>query len=362
MIIFQLIQKSQLRGAEIFAAQLSQHLERAGHEVFLISIFPAHDNLPFDGKRIELNRPISKRWFDVKGWKALNDLIKYHKPAIIQCNAGDTLKFAVCSKLLYKWKTPIIVRNASMVSQYIKNPLIKTINRWLYKKVDAIISVSKHSKDDINELFPETKKKTSVIPIGVELKSIENVNWLGNNNSSLNIIHVGGFTFEKNHEGLLRIFKLFLEKQSDAHLHLLGEGPKRKEIEEISKQLGLQDNITFYGWVTNPMDYICKADMLLLPSIIEGLPGVILEAMVCKTPVIAYNVGGISEIVQQNETGFLINKDDEKSFALSMEQALLPSVKRITQNAYDKVIQDYNNQSIAQQFESAYIMMVHGEN
>src|SRR5690606_18658724 len=160
-----------------------------------------------------------------------------HQPDIIQCNAGDTLKFAVCSKLLYNWKVPIVARNASMVSQYIKSPLIKTINRWLYKRVDAIISVSQHSKDDINGFFPGTKKKTSVITIGIELAKTDSANWL-NSNDNLNIIHVGGFTFEKNHKGLLRIFKLFLERQADAHLHLLGEGPERKEIERLSKQLG----------------------------------------------------------------------------------------------------------------------------
>jgi glycosyltransferase involved in cell wall biosynthesis len=360
MKIFQLIQKPQYRGAEIFAAQLSQHLEAAGHEVFLISVFPGNDVLPFDGKKIQLNRPLSKRWFDIQGWKALNSLIKQHQPDIIQCNAGDTLKFAVCSKLLYNWKVPIVARNASMVSQYIKNPLIKTINRWLYKRVDAIISVSQHSKDDINEFFPVTKKKTSVITIGIELPKRDSVNWL-NSNSNLNIIHVGGFTFEKNHRGLLRIFKLFLERQAEAHLHLLGEGPEREEIERLSKQLGLENNITFYGWVRNPMDYICKADMLLLPSIIEGLPGVILEAMACQTPVVAYNVGGVSEIVKHHETGFLIDKNDELSFVKAMEQASLSSVKQIIQNAYEMVVQNYNNQSIAQQFESTYAKIIHGK-
>ncbi len=95
MIIFQLIQKPQLRGAEMFAAQLSQELEKSGHTVFLIALFPGESVLPFSGTVLPLNRPIAKRWTDFEGWKQFAILIEQHQPDVIQCNAGDTLKFAV---------------------------------------------------------------------------------------------------------------------------------------------------------------------------------------------------------------------------------------------------------------------------
>ena len=62
MIIFQLIQKPQLRGAEMFAAQLSQELEKNGHTVFLIALFPGVSVLPFSGTMLQLNRTISNLW------------------------------------------------------------------------------------------------------------------------------------------------------------------------------------------------------------------------------------------------------------------------------------------------------------
>ncbi len=119
---------------------------------------------------------------------------------MIQCNAGDTLKFAVISKKFFGWKQPIIARNVSMVSLYISNPLVKLFNKWLYKNADSIISVSENSKKDINTLFPETLHKTTVIPVGIEPQVPKQVEWKNADSASCHLIHVGGFSFEKNHE------------------------------------------------------------------------------------------------------------------------------------------------------------------
>lgn len=355
MVIFQLIQKFQLRGAEMFAAQLSTHLTELGHQVFLISLFPGQSDLPFSGEKISLNRQMAKRWTDYQGWQLLAKLIEQHQPDVIQCNAGDTLKFAVLSQKTFRWKSPIIARNASMVSLYIKNPIIKWINKALYQNTALIVSVSENSKKDLNVLFPETTSKTIVIPVGIEINPLQEVQWKGGRHAQYHIIHVGGFTFEKNHERLLVIFKQLLALQPDAHLHLLGEGPKKKDLEELVAKMNLKDKITFYGWISNPMDYIAKADLLVLPSIIEGLPGVILEAMYCKVPVVAYDVGGISEVIDNLTTGYLVPKNDESIFVAAMIKALTENNEVLVKNAFDLVNKKYNNRAIAQQFEAVYL-------
>ena len=74
--------------------------------------------------------------------------------------------------------------------------------------------------------------------------------------------------------------------------------------------MNLSDTNIFYGWTVNPLDYIINADMLFLPSIIEGFPGVLLENMYCKSPVLANDVGGINEIIEHKQIGFLVEKSD----------------------------------------------------
>jgi glycosyltransferase involved in cell wall biosynthesis len=343
----------------MFAAQLSQYIESKEHKVFLISLFPASADLPFLGEKISLNRPVSKRFFDYQGWKNLAKLIEKHNPEVIQCNAGDTLKFAVLSKKIFGWKQPIVARNASMVSLYIKNPFTKILNQWLYNNVDFVASVSENSKKDLNTLFPKTKDKTTVIPVGIEIYKPKSVEWQGGQNAQKHIIHVGGFSFEKNHEGLLSIFKKLLENNPNIHLHLLGEGPKRVAIQQLAIDMKLTDSITFYGWISNPMDYICKADVLVLPSIIEGLPGVILEAMISKIPVVAYSVGGVSEVVQNDTTGYLVEKNDEEAFVVALEKVLTNDNQELIQAAYNLVNEEYTNASIAKQFEQMYHQLRH---
>jgi glycosyltransferase involved in cell wall biosynthesis len=338
----------------MFASQLSQHLEPLGHQVILISLFPGDVALPFSGQKMSLNRPVFKRFLDYQGWKDFAVLIRKYNPDIIQCNAGDTLKFAVMSKKIFGWKQPIVARNASMISLYINNPFVKWINHWLYHNVDFVLSVSENSKKDVNTLFPSTVQKSAVIPVGIELPTTMEVDWKGGIEAKHHIIHVGGFSFEKNHERLLYIFKSVLEQLPDTHLHLLGEGPKKEAIQLLAQSLQLNDKITFYGWISNPLDYICKAGVLVLPSVIEGLPGVILEAMSCKVPVVAYNVGGIPEVVKDGQTGFLVEKNDEAVFAQTIVKVLKYKKETVLQNAFDLVHEKYNNKVLAKQFEIVY--------
>src|SRR5690606_13345289 len=148
--------------------------------------------------------------------------------------------------------------------------------------------VSRASERDILENFPFLAGKTCTIPVGLENNQLIKERLLLPREKQ-HIVHVGGFTFEKNHVGLLRIFNSVLSKTKNVHLHLIGDGPLRQDVEVIAAEMGVSQFITFYGFVNDPLTYIKAAHVLVLPSIIEGLPGVLLEAMYVTTPVIAYN-------------------------------------------------------------------------
>jgi len=352
--VLQLIQKKQFRGAEVFCSQLSQHLIEKGHEVEIYSIYKGEAKLPFSREVKSFNRPRNNRFFDFKGWQELAKVIRCFNPDIIQANAADTLKYAVFSQILFKWKTPIIYRNASSSSFYINNSFSKRMNAFLLKKVKLVVSVSEASKRDLNHLFPFTKAKSIVIPVGIEKNKLEE-----NTNNNLfrkdqfTILHIGSFTREKNHTGLLRIFSEIRKNNTQAHLHLIGKGPLKESIIKIVDQMNLQDFVHFNKEMKNPFPYLNSADVLVLPSIIEGLPGVILEAMSCGTPVVAYDVGGISEIVNST-TGALIEKDNEPAFVQAVQDVFLNKDCEKVENAQKMVIGIYLNDNISQKFITAY--------
>lgn len=362
MIIFQIIQKPQHRGAELFAIHLSEYLKFFGHTVIIIALFkPENSNYSHNGL-IKLKRPYHKRNYDFFGWSKIAKLIHKYQPDIIQCNSGDTLKYLIFSKMIFGWKLPIIERNASLVGNYITNPIKKWAVGKLYEKTTSIISVSYNSKDNLVSLYTFLKDKTTVIPIGVEIEELNSVTWNGGFDALYHLIHVGGFSFEKNHKSLLKIYKKYLEIHPNSHLHLLGDGPLKGDIETYAKEIGLSNSITFYGWVDTPIAYIAKADLLVLPSLIEGMPSVLLEAMIAKTTVVAYDVGGVSEIIENLKTGYLVAKNNEKHFLEAMINAIKINNDKLINNAYELVTKNYKIDTIAKQFEAQYLNIVKAKN
>ncbi len=350
MKILHLIHKPQNRGAETFTCQLSNHQKKIGHEVKIIAIYNGSANLNWEDS-IENLFGQEKKFFDWNAWKKLAEYVKDFQPDIVQANSGDTLKYAVFSKKIFAWKAPIIFRNASEVGQYLNTNFQKKFNSFLYRNVAGVASVSEKSRKDLIYHFSFLESKTIVIPIGLENKTA--IAGAKLSKAKSNIVHVGGFSFEKNHEGLLRIFSEVLLLKPDIHLHLIGDGPLRPKIENLTRELRLEQHITFYGFVNNPLDYIKSSDLLVLPSKIEGLPGVLLEAMYCKTPVIAYNVGGISEIVNKT-TGSLIEKDNEAEFAKAIINNLKhPNDSQIAQ-AHSMVTRKFMNEKLAKEFLEFY--------
>lgn len=356
MKILQLIHKPQPRGAEIFAAQLSDNLELQGHTSKLLALYESNDAAKYNRSYQTINaNPAASLW-DMAGWKALAAKIAAENPDVVQANAGDTLKYAVFSKLLFRWPQPLVFRNASTLSSYLKRPFQKFYTGFLFRHTDAVASVSEFSRQDLVRLFPSLSNRTKVIPIGLEKKSAVSNPFPAGPPEQINLVHVGGFSFEKNHRGLLRIFKSALMQLPNAHLWLVGDGPLRAETEALVAEMELKERVHFTGFVQNPLDYTAHGEALLLPSIIEGLPGVILEAMLYQTPVVAYRVGGIGEVVSTGKTGWLLNPGDEKDFAEAIRAVVHNREKTadIVSNAYQQVSKHYMNEGIAHVFINLY--------
>lgn len=230
------------------------------------------------------------------------------------------------------------------------------LNGFFFKHASKIVSVSNTSATDFAKLFPQYSNRIVTVPIGIEEAGVhDDTNPLQGVQKPA-LVHVGGFSFEKNHVRLIEIFEGIRKKQPNASLHLVGSGPLKQQIEELVKQKGLEQQVRFYGFRNDAMQFIKNADVLLLPSIIEGLPGVILEAFYCKTPVVAYEVGGIGEVVINNKTGRLVPKGNEEAFVDNVLAALEPNPdnQQMVQNAWQLVTGEYLNTVIAKKFLDVY--------
>lgn len=358
MRILQVLQRPQLRGAEIFANQLSNHLLDLDNEIIIVYLAKGDEVLSFRGNVKILNRPLSRRLLDVRGWKALSHIVKQFNPDIVQANAGDTLKFAVFSKLFFGWPAHIIFRNANKVSDFIDSWLKKIFNKFLVSRVQHVISVSENCRQDFINTYSYLAHKTTTITIGIEQQPIlsslpEELKMIFGTGKV--IAHVGSFVPEKNHKGLIRIMAPLLKSDGGLKIVLLGDGKLRNDIEDYAKAMHVRDQIYFLGGRSDVLSIILHANVLVLPSQIEGLPGVLLEAMYCRVPVVAYDVGGVSELVKHGETGWLVRKNDEGGFLKAVTDVLDGiNVEPIKENAYRLVVEQFDNREIAKRFEGVY--------
>ena len=133
---------------------------------------------------------------------------------------------------------------------------------------------------------------------------------------------VGRFSREKGQALAARAFAAVAARVPHARLLFVGEGPERRAVERIVADTGLGERIAFCDYRSDMADYFRAFDLLLLPSLSEGLPNVVLEAMACGTPVLATCVGGVGEIIRDGANGWLIEPDSVAAMAGALQARL----------------------------------------
>jgi len=159
----------------------------------------------------------------------------------------------------------------------------------------------------------------------------------------------------KNHAGFLRIAAEIQRRRPETEFLLVGDGPLRPELERQTAELGLSERVQFLGDRRDIPAVLAAMDVAVLTSDSEGLSNVILEAMAAKLPVVAYNVGGNAELVN-DQRGALIAAGNENQFATAVLRLLSNSGLRAEQgaNARRFVEENFTLDHIRNQYEELY--------
>ncbi len=168
------------------------------------------------------------------------------------------------------------------------------------------------------------------------------------------IIFAGRLSYEKGTDILCKLAKIL---PSDIHLLILGSGPEENSIKNISKS-----NIHYLGYLPKEktISLIRGSDILIQPSLIEGISSTILEAMACKVPIITTNVGGNKEIIKHNKTGILIEpKNSEKLLTEIMNLLDNQNNKDNLVNFAYSTVQKYDWMTVGQFYLDLYNQLLH---
>ncbi|WP_168061513.1 glycosyltransferase family 4 protein [Candidatus Manganitrophus noduliformans] len=223
------------------------------------------------------------------------------------------------------------------------------IDRAVLKRMDHIITVSEANKRRLQQSGIEETKMT-VVPNAIDPEEFLGLSRLGRpemlreelglSGDEKICICVGRLSFEKGQKVALQAFASTIKEIPECRLVFLGEGPEEGRLRKLGHELGVSNEVYFVGFRPNVIDYLKFSDRILLPSLTEGLPTVVLEAFLCSKLVIATSVGGTPEVVRDRETGILVPPNDPQSLSKAIIESFKDQkeMERIAQNACQVVM------------------------
>lgn len=302
MKIVQVIYSLGLGGAEAVVENISKVFLQKGHQVIILSFYdldsPRVERLQNAGADIRFLG--KKPGFDVKTLKKVRRILKEEKPDVIHSHLNVLKYVALSGFCTRKTANFYTVHNVANVDS---TGLDKLLNIILFKWFNVMpVALSEKIKNTITGYYKINPSKVPIVLNGADLSKCENKTdyKLG---EKIKLIHIGRFADQKNHHEILKAFKIVSKKYPNTVLQLVGDGENREIIENYIAQNSLLNAVELLGLTGNVFQYLNKADIFLLPSLYEGLPITLIEAMGCGLPCAASKVGGIPDIIEDGKNG-----------------------------------------------------------
>ncbi|MFO0780554.1 MAG: glycosyltransferase family 4 protein [Candidatus Gracilibacteria bacterium] len=207
--------------------------------------------------------------------------------------------------------------------------LKKKIKTGAMRKTVHTITVSEANYQQMLRWYPEQKNLMSVIHNGIDLEAFEKEllhfttqekhkirsQLFGAENTDTIILTVAALHPRKGLQYLIRGMKEVIENKNDVKLVIVGEGPEEEDLKKLIKKLKLENHIRLVGKQESIPKILKSSDLFVLPSVKEAFGLVLLEAMAAQLPIVATNVGGIPEIVEDRKSGFLVEPGSAEALA-----------------------------------------------
>ncbi|GAB4474384.1 MAG: glycosyltransferase family 4 protein [Anaerolineales bacterium] len=222
-----------------------------------------------------------------------------------------------------------------VLGELVGDPALEAYLPVFCRAVDVVISPSNGMREVLRKLGVTVDIK--VVPNGVDLTAFRqpivaaNRSDIGFDDQNVILIYVGRLGPEKNLPFLIRCFAGVVQAFKHARLLLVGDGPERKPLQELVEQLGIGTSVRFSGMVpySRVCQYLKMADFFATASVTEVHPLSVIEAMAAGLPVLGIHSPGISDSVQDGETGFLVQEKDMAAYTAKMARLISDKEERL---------------------------------
>lgn len=310
MKILQFMPEFGLAGAETMCENLSVELVKRGHDVTVVSLykFESPITMRLQTAGIEVVYLNKKPGLDFKLFFKVRKVIKRLNPDVIHTHRY-VAQYVIPSAMFLNIKHKI--HTVHNIAKEENTKPARILSKFFFHFCGVIpVALTEIIKDTIIEEYSLPEDKVPVIFNGVPLeRCIVKESYVFNDN--INILHIGRYSYQKNHIELIKAMMKLHVFYPQAKLILIGDGPLKCSIEKIIKQHNLSDYIVEVGLTNNPYTYLNNADIFVLPSIYEGMPMTLIEAMGTALPIVATNVGGIPDMITDKVNGILCESNSE---------------------------------------------------
>jgi glycosyltransferase involved in cell wall biosynthesis len=314
--VLQVITTNDRRGAEVFAHDLGDALIRRGRTVRTVALAPTDHEAGLDVTILGTRRLGAGTLLALRAEARQARIVLAHGsstlPACALATAGTRMRF--------------IYRNIGDPTHWGTAALRRARSALLLRRATAVVALTPSTARQLTRLYRVHANKMRSIPKGVpadrfvpadaEKRARARVHFHLRGDTPV-VLYIGALSPEKNVAMAIDAVAAL----PDVHLLIVGDGPDRQMLEDHA-DLRAPTRVSFAGATNDPATAYAAADAVVLPSISEGLPGVLIEAGFSGLPVVATDVGFVSDIVADYETGFLVPTGDTDALTTGLGRAL----------------------------------------
>lgn len=266
----------------------------------------------------------------------------------------------------------IISRQVILLSTKCNMSYVPGQRNWLFKNIlywpvmyipDQLITVSDSLRHQIISRLRIHPDRVSTIYTGIPLETyfqpdtrIETRKQFGFSSHDVIITYVGRLVESKDLVSLIHAASLILAQQREIHLLIVGDGPLLPNLKAYTKELGIQPNIIYTEFRSDIPEILAATDIFVLPSIREGLPQSLIEALAARKAVITTHVGGIVEIIEPNVSGLIVQSRDPAALAEALCSLIdNPDLREeLGENGRSIVNQKFNLETMVNDYDKLY--------
>ncbi len=305
MKIIQVMPEFGLAGAEIMCENLTNELIKLGHKVIVISMYDYHSAIT---QRLE-SAGVDVRYLGKKPGLDFSMILKMKK--IFKQEMADVVhthrycaQYAVPAAILAGIKRR--VHTIHSIASKENGKFARILNKFFFKYCGLVsVALSDKIRETVVEEYKIDSQNIPVVYNGVPLDKCLIKNNYNIDSNRIVILHIGRFASVKNHIELINAICELKKEMNGVVLQLIGDGELKNDIEKHIADCKAEDYIEILGLKDNVFPYFQQADIFVLPSIYEGIPMTLIEAMGSGLPIIASRVGGIPDMIADGKEGLL---------------------------------------------------------